>query len=29
MNFEGGRMIFLQRLTQRLRGTDPGPWPPE
>ncbi len=29
VNFEGGRMIFLQRLAQRLRGIDPGPWPPE
>lgn len=29
LNFEGGRMVFLQRFARRLRGLDPGPWPPE
>jgi len=29
LNFEGGRMVFLQRFAVRLRGLDPGPRPPE
>ncbi len=29
VNFEGGRMVFLQRFAQRLQGIEPGPWPPQ